>query len=205
LSNVSFGSVSDYLTLEADTYNVSIEAAGESETEVFEGNVTLDARSVTTLTATGELSDDAETSFEPVAFEDTALTPVENESAVRIIHLSPDAPTVDVTAADGDDVLANNVSFQNASDYVTVPTGNYSVEIRAATEDNDGPIVTTANVSLEGGTAYSALAVGYLTPDEAPADTPFEIVLTEDATMSVHLPTDDESDSENENETEIVG
>ena len=198
LSDVPFGAVSDYLGLEAGTYNVTIAAADDPDTVVFDGNVTLDARTVTTLTATGEISEDAETSFEPVAYADTAFTPAENDSAVRIVHLSPDAPTVDVTAADGEVVLADNVSFQNASDYVSVPAGDYTVEIRAATEGNNGTVVTTVDVSLEGGTAYSALAVGYLNPDEAPADTAFEVVLTEDASTSVQLPTDDASDDEDE-------
>jgi hypothetical protein len=191
LSDVPFGAVSDYLTLQAGTYNVSIAAADDPDTVVFEGDVTLDPRSVTTLTATGEISEDAETSFQPIPYEDTALTPAENESAVSVIHLSPDAPAVDVTAANGSVVLADNVSFRNASDYATVPEGEYTVEIRAATEDNDGPVVTTVNVSLEGGTAYSALAVGYLNPGEAPADTPFEVVLTEDATTTVQLPSNE--------------
>jgi hypothetical protein len=191
LSDVSFGTVSDYLTLEAGTYNVTIAAADDPDTVVFDDEVTLDARSVTTLAASGEIGEGAETSFEPVALEDDAFTPAENESAVRVAHLSPDAPTVDVTAENGSVVLAENVSFGTASDYVTVPEGDYTVEIREATEDNDGSVVTTVDVSLEGETAYSALAVGYLDTDEAPADTPFEVVLTEDATTTVELPSDE--------------
>ncbi|QPV62106.1 DUF4397 domain-containing protein [Halosimplex litoreum] len=192
LSDVSFGTVSDYLTLEAGTYNVTIAAADDPDTVVFDDEVTLEARSVTTLAASGEISEGAETSFEPVAFEDDAFTPAENESAVRVAHLSPDAPTVDVTAENGSVVLAENVSFGNASDYVTVPEGDYTVEIREATEGNDGSVVTTVDVSLEGETAYSALAVGYLDAEAAPADTPFEVVLTEDATSSVELPSEQE-------------
>lgn len=188
LSDVPFGTVSDYLSLEAGTYNVTIAAAEDADTVVFDGEVTLDPASVTTVAASGEISEDAETSFEPVLVNDTAVEPGENESAVRVVHLSPDAPTVDVTAADGEVVLADNVSFQNASEYVTVPAGDYTVEIRAATEDNDGEVVTTVDVSLENGTAYSAMAAGYLAPDEAPADTPFEVLLSEDATKTINIP-----------------
>jgi len=190
LSDVPFGAVSDYLSLQAGTYNVTVAAAEDPDTVVFEGEVTLDPASVTTLAASGEISEDAATSFEPVLISDTAVEPGDNESAVRVVHLSPDAPTVDITAADGEVVLADNVSFQNASDYVTVPAGDYTVEIRAATEDNDGEVVTTVDVSLENGTAYSAMAVGYLNPDEAPADTPFEVLLSEDATKTINIPSE---------------
>jgi hypothetical protein len=191
LSDVSFGAVSDYLSLQAGTYNVTIAAAEDPDTVVFDGEVTLDPASVTTVAASGEISEDAATSFEPVLFDDNAIEPGDNESAISVVHLSPDAPTVDVTAADGEVVLADNVSFQNASDYVTVPAGDYTVEIRAATEDNDGEVVTTVDASLENGTAYSAMAVGYLSPNDAPADTPFEVLLTEDATRTINIPSED--------------
>jgi len=191
LSAVSFGTVSDYLTLESGTYNVTIAAAADPDIVVFDDEVTLDARSVTTLAASGEISEDAETAFEPVTFEDDAFTPAENESAVRVAHLSPDAPAVDVTAENGSVVLADNVTFGDASDYVTVPEGDYTVEIREATADDNGSVVTTVDVSLEGETTYSALAVGYLDAEGAPADTPFEVVLTEDARTTVELPSEE--------------
>lgn len=202
LTDVPFGAVSDYLSLQAGTYNVTIAAAEDPETVVFEGEVTLEPRTVSTVAATGEISEDAATSFEPVFYSDDAVTPDANESAIRVVHLSPDAPTVDVTAANGSVVLADNVSYQNASDYVTVPAGDYTAEIRAATEGNDGDVVTTVDVSLEGGTAYSALAVGYLAPDEAPADTPFEVIPTEDASKTISLPSEEEADGTNESASE---
>jgi hypothetical protein len=204
LSNVSFAGVSDYLAVPAGTYNVSIVVNG-TETAVFDDMVTFDARTATTVAATGEVSEDANTTFEPVLFNDNALTPAENESAVSIVHLSPDAPAVDVTAANGSVVLAENVTFQNASDYVSVPAGNYTVEIRAATATNDGPVVTTVDVSLESGEAYSALALGYLNPDDAPADTRFQVALTEDVTFTVELPGDDEMMDEEMDENETAG
>ncbi len=202
LSNVSFGDVSEYLTVEAGTYNVTIAAADDPDTVVFDDAVTFEPRSVTSLAASGEISEDADTTFEPVLFEDSAFTPAENESAISIAHLAPDAPAVDVTAGNGSVVLADDVTFQNASDYVTVPAGNYTAEIRAATEDNNGSIVTTVDVSLHGETAYTAWAVGYLNPDEAPADTPFEVLLTEDATMTLQLPSDDMGEMEDGEEDE---
>ncbi|MFD1645337.1 DUF4397 domain-containing protein [Haloarchaeobius litoreus] len=191
LSNVSFGTVSDYLTMSAGTYNVSILANG-TDTAVFDSEVTIEPRTVTTVAASGEVTQSGNTSFAAVFFDDDAFTPGENRSALSVVHLSPDAPAVDVTLANGSVVLAENVTFQNASDYVSVPAGNYTAEIRPATAGNDGTVVTTVNVSLESGQVHSALAVGYLNPDEAPADTPFQVVLTEDASVTVQLPSEDE-------------
>ena len=192
LSNVSFGAVSDYLSVAAGNHTVTI-AANETGDVVFEDTLTLGARTVTTVAASGEVSEDAETEFAPVALNDNAYTPAENESAVRLVHLSPDAPAVDVTVppaegSNGTLVLADNLSFGESTGYMAVPAGDYEVQIRADTPENDGDVVTTVNVTLASETAYSAMAVGYLNPDDAPADTPFEVVTSEDATRTLHLP-----------------
>ncbi|MFB6169806.1 MAG: DUF4397 domain-containing protein [Haloarculaceae archaeon] len=188
LENVSFGDVSDYLELDAGTHTVTITAAGNRDAVVFEGDVTLERGTVTTVAASGEVSANGTTEFAPRAFSDDALTPDEGEAAVRVVHLSPDAPTVDVTAAGGDVVLAENVSFGNASNYVTVPAGNYEVEIRQDTQNANGTVIATTNVSVASGTAYTAWALGYASPADAPGDEPFEVALTEDATLTIELP-----------------
>ncbi|QDX41585.1 DUF4397 domain-containing protein [Salarchaeum sp. JOR-1] len=188
LEEVSFGDVSDYLEVTAGTYNVTITVAGDRDAVVFEGDVTLERGSAVTVAASGEVSENATTAFAPRVYEDDALTPGEDSAAIRVVHLSPDAPTVDVTTANGEVVLAENVSYGNASEYVTVPAGDYEVEIRVDTPNANGTVVATADVSLDSEEAYTAYATGYASPENAPADTPFRVVLTEDATWDVHLP-----------------
>ena len=168
LTDVPFGEVSDYQTLAGGTRNVTITAAGDREAVVFDGTVTLDPRSVNTLAATGQV-DGEESTFLPVLYRDDALEPGADEAALSVVHLSPDAPAVDVTTEDGT-VLAENVTFRNASDYATVPAGDYTVEIREATPDADGEVLLSQSVSLEGGAAYSAMGIGLASADaEQPA------------------------------------
>ena len=185
VQNLSFGEVGDYLTLSAGTYNVTI-AANDTGTVVFDDTVALDPRSVTTVAAAGEVSDDASVPFSPIRYDDNAYEPTAGESAVSVLHLSPDAPAVDVTVGTGNEttVLAENVSYGEASDYVTVPAGNYTVDVREATADNDGPIVTTTEIALDNGSAHSALAIGTVDGESEP----FQVVRTEDATVDVDLP-----------------
>lgn len=119
---------------------------------------------------------------------------------MRVAHLSPDVPAVDVTVAETGTVLFDNATFGNATDYATVPAGDYTLEIRQATETNDGEVVTTVDVTLENGTVYSAIAAGYLSPGEAPADAPFELTLVTDAggeeTMGNETTTTEETGTE---------
>jgi hypothetical protein len=177
LEGVEFGTVSDYLELSAGEHTVTIQTS-ENETVVFEGNVTVEADTMYTVAAVGEVTEDT---FAPEIYVDDFEAPSDENASVRLIHASPDAPAVDVTVESSGAVLYDNVSFPNATDYATVPAGDYTLEIRPATEDDDGEVVTTVDVSLEGGTVYSAIAAGYLSPDEAPADTPFEVILATDS------------------------
>lgn len=188
LSDVQFADVSDYLTLTAGQHAVRITPAGENESEVFDGNVTLDPRTTMTLFAAGEVAENASVPFTPILYEDDPFRPAEDEAAVSVAHMSPDAPTVDVTADDGSVLLADDLTFGNASQYVTVPAGDHTIEIRPATETNDAPAVATTNVSLSGGTAYSAIAVGYVGGFDSTQDEGFRAELVQDATKTIHLP-----------------
>jgi hypothetical protein len=198
LTNFSFGNVSDYVALSPGNYSVTITAAGDREAVVFDGTVTLEP-GARTIAAAGELRPNTATEFELVSWADDATQPAEDEAAVSVVHLSPDAPAVDVTTADGA-VLAENVSYPTVTNYTTVPAGNYTAQVRAAAPENDGPVVAEVDVSLEGETAYSALALGYLEPAEnASLEQPFRVSLVEDATTvtengtaTVLLPLDDE-------------
>jgi hypothetical protein len=179
LEDVPFGAVSDYLELAAGTYTVEITAAGDPDTSVFEGDVTVESGMDYTVAAVGELGEDVDQAFEPLVLVDENEAPDAETARVRAVHASPDAPAVDITA--GDTVLFDGVSF-GGSGYVEVPAGDYTVEIRGDTPENDGDVAASFDLTLEGGTVYTAFAAGYLTPDDEPANTPFDLVVTEDST-----------------------
>lgn len=196
VSGVELGEASDYLEIGAGDHRLTITAA-ESGDVVYDGNVSVEPRSVTTIAASGEVSENASQPFAPLFIRDDARQPAEGEAAVAVAHLSPDAPTVDVTVEGTGTVIAENVSYAGVSDYMTVPAGNYTLEIREATAENDGSVVTTVDVSLEDGSAYTAYAVGYLNAENA-SGPGFQLSLAEDATTSVTLPSDADG-----NETEM--
>ena len=178
LEDVPFGDISGYLELAADTYTVEITPAGDSETTVFNGDVSAEAETDYTVAAIGEVGDDVDQSFEALVLEDDNSDPGDDTARVRAVHASPDAPAVDITA-DGD-VLFDGVEFGN-SDSIEVPAGDYTLEVRGDTEENDGDVVGEFDVSLAGGAAYTAYAAGYLDPDD---DEPaFELIVTQDAEM----------------------
>ncbi|PSQ23502.1 hypothetical protein BRD06_09055 [Halobacteriales archaeon QS_9_67_15] len=178
LGDVAFGAVSDYMTVPTGDRTVTITAAGDADTVAFEGPVTVGTGEYSVVAA-GEL-DDEDTEFQPLVLEDDNSDPGGDSARLRVVHGSPDAPAVDVTAASGDVVLFDGVAFGEA-EYTTVDANDYTVEIRGDTGGNDGDVVADYDVSLDGGTVYTAFAQGYLTPDDEPADEPFDLQVVQDA------------------------
>jgi hypothetical protein len=179
LEDVPFGAISQYLEVPAGERQLRITPAGDSETTVFEGAVPVAADTDYTVVASGEIGDMADESFQPLVLEDDNADPGEDMARVRAVHASPDAPAVDITVAASGDTLFDGVPY-GESGAVAVPAGEYTLEIRGDTESNDGDVVASYDVSLAGGQVYSAFAVGYLSPDDEPADTPFDLLLAQD-------------------------
>ena len=83
-------------------------------------------------------------------------SPVFNAS-LRVMHASPDAPNVDVLV--DNKVVLSNVPYPVASSYLTVTAATHEIKVNAA-----GTSTTVIDVSptLTVGTAYTVLAVGFL-------------------------------------------
>ena len=82
---------------------------------------------------------------------------------VRLAHLSPDTPTVDVylkAEAGGKQQTFPGVGYGVLSQYLRLPTGTYSVAMRKAGADPGSKPVLTTQVSVENGNAYTVAGVG---------------------------------------------
>jgi hypothetical protein len=178
LEDVPFGTVGDYLDVPAGTRTVGISAT-DSGTTVFEGDVTVEDGSGYTVAAIGEVGDDADQPFEPLVLEDDNSDPGGDTARLRLVHASPDAPAVDVTVNSTGAVLFDGVGY-GGTGTVEVEANDYTVQIRGDTESNDGEIVADYDVSLNGGTAYTAFAAGYLSPDDEPVDESFDLIVAQD-------------------------
>ena len=84
---------------------------------------------------------------------------------VRMMHLSPDTPSVDAyidsVSSPGTGVVLPGVSYGDVSAYQTVPAGTYTVSARGAGADPASPPVLATTVTVTGGTATTIAGVGY--------------------------------------------
>ncbi len=79
---------------------------------------------------------------------------------LRLAHLSPDTPAVDVViagpapAADGATAF-DGVSYGDVSPYVELPAGRYTVAVRRAGAPTDTPAVLSSTIDLTAGSAHT--------------------------------------------------
>ena len=180
VSGAEFGDVTDFIETTPGERVVTITAADNRSAVVFNSTVPFSAGAYTVM-ATGEVGQNASQPFAPLVLSDNTTAPGENASNVRLVHAVPDAPPVDVTVEDNNTTLFDNVTFGNTSSYATVPAGEYTLEVRAATPDDNGTIVTTVDVDLDNETTYTAFAAGYVSPEDAPVDEPFDLIVAADS------------------------
>ncbi|SFO38311.1 protein of unknown function [Geodermatophilus obscurus] len=83
---------------------------------------------------------------------------------LRLAHLSPDTPAVDVYVESVADPAAEQVfpgvGYGTVSDYQSVPAGTYAISMRAAGADAAGPPVLSTTVEVGPGTAHTVAGVG---------------------------------------------
>ena len=91
-----------------------------------------------------------------VAFADGHAT------LVRVAHLSPDAPAVDVWLDGG--MVLSDVPYKTVSRYLELPSGSRRVQVTPAGETK--PVVIDAMVEFESDKAYTVAATGFLGEDD---------------------------------------
>ena len=83
---------------------------------------------------------------------------------IRLAHLSPNTPAVDVYLYSFDNpdakMVLHHVAYGDVSSYLAVPGGDYSVAMRGAGASPTSPPVLSASIRVASGSAYTALAVG---------------------------------------------
>jgi hypothetical protein len=173
LSSVPYLGSSSYLEVPAGNRNVKVNAAGTTTT-VIDVDLPLTTGTDYTVIAGGLVADIA-----PIVVEDDRSAPASGNVKVRAVHGAPSAPAVDIyVTAPGADLgtatpALTNVPFSAASDYVTVPAGDYQVRVTPA---------GTKIVAIDSGTL--ALAAGQvrtvIAVDSPGGGAPFDFLLLAD-------------------------
>lgn len=153
LSSLAFKRVTGYLSLPAGRHSVKLyttTARGQG-TPLASQDVDLNGGWDYTIAATGRAN-----GVQLRVFSDNLNLPGQGKTNVRVYHLSPNAPAVNL-AVKGGNVLARNLAFGNATDYLQLDTKSYQIEVQNST---NSAVLATTNANLAANSVESVFAFG---------------------------------------------
>ncbi len=174
LTNVPFFTVSDYLDLAGGSYDIKVTATGQTDAVIDAKGVAVEGGKAYTIAAAGKVAE-----IKPYILPDNLMAPAAGKAHVRVVHLSPDAPAVDVKVANGP-TLITNLAFGKDSGYLPVDAGTYDLQV-VPTGASSPVVIDLKGTKLEAGKIYDVFATNVLasikpevkvTTPAAAADTP---------------------------------
>ncbi|AOT72157.1 DUF4397 domain-containing protein [Geosporobacter ferrireducens] len=150
--NLAYRGFTQYLSLAPATYRILVYPTGTRTTPVIDTQVNIAPNGMYTIAAAGLLQN-----IEAVVVPDTAAILPPNRTQLKFVHLSPNAPAVDITLPNGT-VLFPNISFGQISNNITVVPANYTLQARIA--GTNQIVLTVPNTLIRGNRYYTVYAVG---------------------------------------------
>jgi hypothetical protein len=150
-TNLTFPNNTGYLKVTAGTRNVKVNVTGTSDTRI-EGDIPVDANKYYSVFAVNTVAN-----IEPLILVDDLTAPAAGKAHVRFIHLSPNAPSVDITLSDGT-VVFGNYMFKDASAFTPLDAGTYPLQVREAGTTN--VVLDLGDVTVANGKIYTVFAKG---------------------------------------------
>jgi hypothetical protein len=150
-SNLMFPENTGYLTVAAGSRNVKVNVTGTSTSVI---NATLPLSENTSYSV---FAIDVVSKLTTLVIVDNLTAPAAGNAHVRFIHLSPNAPAVDI-AVTGGAVVWSKKSFKEYSDFTPLPAGTYNLEVRIA--GTTTVVLPLPGITLESGKIYTVFAKG---------------------------------------------
>jgi hypothetical protein len=150
-NNLVFGDFTKYVYLDQGQYNIAVYPTGQKDTPAINQIVDVPSQQMFTVAAIGN-SNDLGLLVIP---DKVSKSPSQNYSAVRIIHLSPNAPGVDVSV-DGE-TLFEDIKFGEGTDYVDLNPGTYNVNILL---NSDKSVALPLKITLNPNKIYTIYVIG---------------------------------------------
>lgn len=150
-AGLTFTNNTGYLEALAGQRNIKVNATG-TMTSVIDTSAVFDADMNYTVFAA-----DIVANIVAVVIEDDLTAPASGKAHVRFVHLSPNAPTVDITLDDGT-VVFDNTAFKGYTPFTPLDAGTYPLEVRDETATTT--VLSLGNVTFEDGMIYTVFARG---------------------------------------------
>lgn len=159
-TGLAFPANTSYLNVTAGTRNVKVNVTGTSTT-VIDADLPVTGGASYTVFA-----GDVVASIGAIVLTDDLTAPASGKAHVRFVHLSPDAPAVDV-AVQGGPVLFANKAFKQFSAFTPFDAATYDLEVRLT--GTSTVALSLPGVVLQAGKIYTVFAKGLVNGSGAQA------------------------------------
>lgn len=159
-SGLEYKEFTEYIPVTPGQYNIKIFATGTTTNPVIDTIIDVVANQDYTVAATGLLEN-----IKALVVHDSALLLPPDSGQIKVVHLSPNAPTVDVTLPDGT-ILFENIEYKEVSNNLIVPASKYTIQLRV--HGTDKVVLTVPNVLIKPDKYYTVYAVGLVGNQETP-------------------------------------
>lgn len=150
---LSYPSNTGYLQVEAGTRNIKVNVSGTSTT-VINADLALSKDQNYSVFAIDSVS-----KISALVLTDDLTAPASGKAHVRFVHLSPNAPAVDV-AVTGGAVVFGNKAFKDYTAFTPLDAGTYNLEVRVA--GTSTVALPLPGITLQAGKIYTVFAKGFL-------------------------------------------
>jgi hypothetical protein len=156
VQDLAFPNVTAFVSVLPGEYNIKVTGANNPGVIPIDFDTTLAEGTANSVYALGPLA-----TLQPLVLEDD-LRSIATEAKVRLVHASPTAGAVDIyiTAPNTDintvDPNVVNLEFANATDYLSLIGGNYTVTITPT--GSKTPAIGPTPINLVNGGVYTAAA-----------------------------------------------
>lgn len=152
---LTFPNNTGYLEVNSGRRNIKVNASGTSTTVINADLDLVEGRNYSVFAA------NTLTSIEAVVLEDNLTAPAAGKAHVRVVHLSPDAPAVNIGVQGLATNLFTNLAFKSGTAFTPVDAGTYTLEVKLA---SNNAVVLTVPATLAAGKIYTVFARGFVTP-----------------------------------------
>lgn len=151
---LTFPNNTSYLKVEAGARNIKVNVTGTSTT-VINADLTLEKDKNYSVFAVDSVS-----KISAIVLADDLTAPASGKAHVRFVHLSPNAPAVDVAVASSGAVVFGNKAFKEYTAFTPLDAGSYNLDVRVAGTSTVALVLPT--ITLEAGKIYTVFAKGFL-------------------------------------------
>ncbi|PRX28607.1 uncharacterized protein DUF4397 [Orenia metallireducens] len=152
--NLKYRNFTEYISVMAGRYNIKVYPAGKKTAPVIDTSVNIISNTISTIAAIGEFP---KLSLLPVEEPRIPIRP--NRAYIRVAHLSPNAPNVNISQENGI-LLFENIAYKEVTDYLSLRPETYTFEVKSL--GSDKTILYVPNARLTRDRFYTLYIIGLL-------------------------------------------